>query len=171
MLPAFGLVGGIFPFQPETRPRRRRHPRGCRSGSSWYSTRARSIGCLPARIKSLEELKGGKQIVRVQAFGAALDQMTRDLRPSAASIRKKTWCCAPSRPTPARLAALMGGAVDAAVVNQMDRITQEKGFNELLFYGDDLSFVTAGAVTTENFWLSARIRATISPRPLKGFHC
>ena len=44
----------------------------------------------------------------------------------------------------------MSGAVDAAVVNQMDRIIAKKnGFNELLFYGDDLEFVTAGAVTTE----------------------
>jgi len=34
------------------------------------------------------------------------------------------------------------------VVNQMDRIIAKKnGFNELLFYGDDLEFVTAGAVT------------------------
>ena len=66
----------------------------------------------------------------------------------------------------------MSGAVDAAVVNQMDRIIAKKnGFNELLFYGDDLEFVTAGAVTTEK---------TLAQRPefvhkflrgtLKGFH-
>jgi ABC-type nitrate/sulfonate/bicarbonate transport system substrate-binding protein len=53
-------------------------------------------------------------------------------------------------PTPNRLAALMSGAVDAAVLNQMDRlIARKNGFNELLFYGDDLEFVTAGAVVTE----------------------
>ena len=103
-------------------------------------------------IRSLQELKGGKQIA-VSSFGAALDQMTRDLLPRcAASIRKKTSCCEPSsRPRPSvPSAALMSGAVDAAVVNQMDRIIAKKnGFNELLFYGDDLEFVTAGAVTTE----------------------
>jgi ABC-type nitrate/sulfonate/bicarbonate transport system substrate-binding protein len=66
----------------------------------------------------------------------------------------------------------MTGAVDAAVVNQMDRIIAKKnGFNELLFYGDDLEFVTAGAVVAEK---------TLVQRPelvyrflrgtLRGFH-
>ena len=51
-------------------------------------------------IRSMQELKGGKQIA-VSSFGAALDQMTRDLLPDAASIRKKTSCCEPSsRPRP-----------------------------------------------------------------------
>ena len=53
-------------------------------------------------------------------------------------------------PTPNRLAALLAGAVDAAVLNQMDRLIAKKnGFNELLFYGDDLEFVTAGVVVAE----------------------
>ena len=100
-------------------------------------------------IRSLQELKGGKQIA-VSSFGAALDQMTRDLLPKRGIDPQKDVVLRAIEPTPARLAALMSGAVDAAVVNQMDRIIAKKnGFNELLFYGDDLEFVTAGAVTTE----------------------
>jgi NitT/TauT family transport system substrate-binding protein len=100
-------------------------------------------------IKSLQELKGGKQVA-VSSFGAALDQMTRDLLPRRGIDPQKDVVLRAIEPTPNRLAALMSGAVDAAVVNQMDRIIAKKnGFNELLFYGDDLEFVTAGAVTTE----------------------
>jgi ABC-type nitrate/sulfonate/bicarbonate transport system substrate-binding protein len=122
-------------------------------------------------IRSLQELKGGKQIA-VSSFGAALDQMTRDLLPKRGIDAQKDVVLRAIEPTPARLAALMSGAVDAAVVNQMDRIIAKKnGFNELLFYGDDLEFVTAGAVTTEKL-LAQRpdlvqrfLRGT-----LKGFH-
>jgi ABC-type nitrate/sulfonate/bicarbonate transport system substrate-binding protein len=122
-------------------------------------------------IKSLQELKGGKQVA-VSSFGAALDQMTRDLLPKHGIDPQRDVVLRAIEPTPNRLAALMSGAVDAAVVNQMDRIIAKKnGFNELLFYGDDLEFVTAGAVTTER---------TLAQRPdlvhkflrgtLRGFH-
>jgi NitT/TauT family transport system substrate-binding protein len=122
-------------------------------------------------IKSLQELKGGKQIA-VSSFGAALDQMTRDLLPKRGINPQKDVVLRAIEPTPNRLAALMSGAVDAAVLNQMDRIVAKKnGFNELLFYGDDLEFVTAGAVVTER---------TLAQRPefvkrflrgtLSGFH-
>jgi ABC-type nitrate/sulfonate/bicarbonate transport system substrate-binding protein len=122
-------------------------------------------------IKLLQDLKGGKQIA-VSSFGAALDQMTRDLLPKRGIDPQKDVVLRSIEPTPNRLAALMSGAVDAAVVNQMDRIIAKKnGFNELLFYGDDLEFVTAGAVTTEKL-LAQRpdlvqrfLRGT-----LKGFH-
>ncbi|HET7394398.1 MAG TPA: ABC transporter substrate-binding protein [Candidatus Binatia bacterium] len=133
----------------------------------------RPLNWLYARkeIKSLQELKGGKQIA-VSSFGAALDQMTRDLLPKHGINPQKDVVLRAVEPTPNRLAALMSGAVDAAVVNQMDRIIAKKnGFNELLFYGDDLEFVTAGAVTTER---------TLAQRPelvhkflrgtLRGFH-
>jgi ABC-type nitrate/sulfonate/bicarbonate transport system substrate-binding protein len=122
-------------------------------------------------IRSVQDLKGGKQIA-VSSFGAALDQMTRDLLPKRGIDPQKDVVLRAVEPTPSRLAALLSGAVDAAVVNQMDRIIAKKhGFNELLFYGDDLEFVTAGAVTTEK---------TLIQRPdlvrkflrgtLKGFH-
>lgn len=122
-------------------------------------------------VRSLQDLKGGKQIA-VSSFGAALDQMTRDLLPRRGIDPQKDVVLRAIEPTPNRLAALMSGAVDAAVVNQMDRIIAKKnGFNELLFYGDDLEFVTAGAVLAEK---------TLVQRPelvhkflrgtLRGFH-
>jgi len=100
-------------------------------------------------IRALQDLKGGKQIA-VSSFGAALDQMTRELLQKHGIDPQRDVVLRAVEPTPNRLAALMAGAVDAAVLNQMDRLIAKKsGFNELLFYGDHLEFVTAGAVVTE----------------------
>ena len=99
-------------------------------------------------IRSLAELKG-KQIA-VSSFGAALDQMTRELLSKNGLDPQRDVVLRAVEPTPNRLAALMTGAVDGAVLNQMDRIIAKKnGYHELLFYGDHLEFVTAGAVVTE----------------------
>jgi ABC-type nitrate/sulfonate/bicarbonate transport system substrate-binding protein len=79
-----------------------------------------------------------------------LDQMTRELLLKNGIDPQRDVVLRAVEPTPNRLAALMTGAVDAAVLNQMDRLMAKKnGFNELLFYGDHLEFVTAGAVVTE----------------------
>ena len=100
-------------------------------------------------IKTLQDLKGGKQIA-VSSFGAALDQMTRELLPKHGIDPQRDVVLRAIEPTPSRLAALFSGAVDATVLNQSDRLIAKKsGFNELLFYGDDLEFVTAGAVVAE----------------------
>jgi NitT/TauT family transport system substrate-binding protein len=99
-------------------------------------------------IRTLQDLKG-KQIA-VSSFGAALDQMTRELLQKHGIDPQRDVVLRAVEPTPNRIAALMTGAVDAAVLNQMDRLIAKKnGFNELLFYGDHLEFVTAGAVVTE----------------------
>jgi NitT/TauT family transport system substrate-binding protein len=100
-------------------------------------------------IKTMPDLKGGKQIA-VSSFGAALDQMTRELLAKHGIDPQRDVALRAIEPTPNRLAALLTGAVDAAVLNQLDRLIAKKnGFNELLFYGDDLQFVTAGAVVAE----------------------
>ncbi len=100
-------------------------------------------------IKTLQELKGGKQIA-VSSFGAALDQMTRELLVKQGIDPQRDVVLRAVEPTPNRLAALMTGAVDAAVLNPTDRLIAKKsGFKELLFYGDHLEFVTAGAVVGE----------------------
>jgi ABC-type nitrate/sulfonate/bicarbonate transport system substrate-binding protein len=99
-------------------------------------------------IRTVPDLKG-KQIA-VSSFGAALDQMTRELLQKQGIDPQRDVVLRAVEPTPNRIAALMTGAVDAAVLNQMDRLIAKKnGFNELLFYGDHLEFVTAGAVVTE----------------------
>lgn len=100
-------------------------------------------------IKTVQDLKGGKQIA-VSSFGAALDQMTRELLTKHGIDPQRDVALRAIEPTPSRLAALMSGTVDAAVLNQLDRLIAKKnGYNELLFYGDDLEFVTAGAVVAE----------------------
>jgi ABC-type nitrate/sulfonate/bicarbonate transport system substrate-binding protein len=100
-------------------------------------------------IRTLQDLKGGKQIA-VSSFGAALDQMTRELLLKLGIEPQRDVVLRAIEPTPNRLGALMTGAVDAAVLNQMDRLIANKnGFNELLFYGEHLEFVTAGAVVAE----------------------
>ena len=100
-------------------------------------------------IKTIQDLKGGKQIA-VSSFGAALDQMTRELLAKHGVDPQREVVLRAIEPTPNRLAALLAGAVDAAVLNQLDRLIAKKnGFSELLFYGDDLAFVTAGVVVAE----------------------
>ncbi len=100
-------------------------------------------------IRSLQDLKGDKQIA-VSSFGAALDQMTRELLLKNGIEPQRDVVLRAVEPTPNRLAALMSGAIDAAVLNQLDSlIAKRNGFNELLFYGDHLEFVTAGIAVAE----------------------
>ena len=100
-------------------------------------------------ITSLQELKKGKQIA-VSSFGAAIDQMTRELLVKNGIDQQRDVVLRAIEPTPARIGALMSGAVDAAVLNQLDSLIAKKnGYNELLFYGDHLEFVTAGVAVAE----------------------
>jgi len=100
-------------------------------------------------ITSLQELKKGKQIA-VSSFGAAIDQMTRELLVKNGIDPQRDVVLRAIEPTPARIGALMSGAVDAAVLNQLDSLIAKKnGYNELLFYGDHLEFVTAGVAVAE----------------------
>ena len=122
-------------------------------------------------IKTIQELRGGKQVA-VSSFGAALDQMTRELLAKHGVDPQRDVVLRAIEPTPNRLAALLTGVVDASVLNQLDRLIAKKnGFNELLFYGDDLEFVTAGIVVaektlTQNPEMVRRfVRGT-----LRGFH-
>jgi len=100
-------------------------------------------------IRSVQDLKDNKQIA-VSSFGAALDQMTRELLLKNGIDPQRDVVLRAVEPTPNRLAALMNGAIDAAVLNQLDGlIARKNGYNELLFYGDHLEFVTAGIAVTE----------------------
>ena len=100
-------------------------------------------------ITSLQDLKKGKQIA-VSSFGAAIDQMTRELLAKHGIDPQRDVVLRAVEPTPARIGALMSGAIDAAVLNQLDSLIAKKnGYNELLFYGDHLEFVTAGVAVAE----------------------
>jgi ABC-type nitrate/sulfonate/bicarbonate transport system substrate-binding protein len=99
-------------------------------------------------MKSLQDLKG-KQLA-VSSFGAALDQMTRELLPRFGMEPMRDVVLRAIEPPPNRLAALLSGAVDAAVLTHPETIIARKqGFNELIFYGDHIEFVSAGVVATE----------------------
>jgi NitT/TauT family transport system substrate-binding protein len=99
-------------------------------------------------MKSIQDLKG-KQLA-VSSFGAALDQMTRELLPRFGLEPMRDVVLRAIEPPPNRLAALLSGAVDAAVLTHPETIIARKqGFNELLFFGDHIEFVSAGVVATE----------------------
>jgi ABC-type nitrate/sulfonate/bicarbonate transport system substrate-binding protein len=151
MLPGIqGLVGGSFQFSQILGQGAGAILRGLPLKILMvFDTRPLNWLYAAKHIKTIQELKGGKQIA-VSSFGAAIDQMTRELLPKHGIDAQKDVVLRAIEPTPNRLAALMTGAVDATVFNQSDHLVARKnGFNELLFYGDDLEFVTAGAVVAE----------------------
>jgi NitT/TauT family transport system substrate-binding protein len=99
-------------------------------------------------MKTLQDLKG-KQLA-VSSFGAALDQMTRELLPRFGMEPMRDVVLRAIEPPPNRLAALLSGAVDAAVLTHPETIiARQQGFNEIIFYGDHIEFVSAGVVATE----------------------
>ena len=94
-------------------------------------------------MKTLQDLKG-KQLA-VSSFGAALDQMTRELLPRFGMEPMRDVVLRAIEPPPNRLAALLSSAVDAAVLTHPETIIARKqGFKELIFYGDHIEFVSAG---------------------------
>ena len=151
MLPGIqGLVGGSFQFSQILGQGAGAALRGLPLKIVMvFDTRPLNWLFASKNIKTLQDLKGGKQIA-VSSFGAALDQMTRELLTKHGIEPQRDVALRAIEPTPNRIAALLAGAVDAAVLNQLDRLIAKKnGFNELLFYGDDLEFVTAGVVAAE----------------------
>ncbi len=99
-------------------------------------------------MKSIQDLRG-KQLA-VSSFGAALDQMTRELLPRFGMEPMRDVILRAIEPPPNRLAALLSGAVDAAVLTHPETIiARRQGFNQLLFFGDHIEFVSAGVVATE----------------------
>jgi NitT/TauT family transport system substrate-binding protein len=99
-------------------------------------------------MKSIQDLKG-KQLA-VSSFGAALDQMTRELLPRFGMEPMRDVILRAIEPPPNRLAALLSGAVDAAVLTHTETIiARRQGFNDLIFFGDHIEFVSAGVVATE----------------------
>jgi NitT/TauT family transport system substrate-binding protein len=99
-------------------------------------------------MKTIQDLKG-KQLA-VSSFGAALDQMTRELLPRFGMEPMRDVILRAIEPPPNRLAALLSGAVDAAVLTHPETIiARRQGFNQLLFFGDHIEFVSAGVVATE----------------------
>jgi NitT/TauT family transport system substrate-binding protein len=113
-----------------------------------FDTRPSWFVIATKNIKTIQDLKG-KQLA-VSSFGAALDQMTRELLPRFGMEPMRDVILRAVEPPPNRLAALLSGAVDAAVLTHPETIVaRRQGFNQLLFFGDHIEFVSAGMVATE----------------------
>lgn len=102
------------------------------------------------KIRRLQDLKGGK-LVGVSSLGANTDQMTREVLAMNGIDPRKDVVIQGTGTGAVRLAALLGGSLDAAITNPTESIVARKqGLNELFFYGDyDLNIVSGGAAVTE----------------------
>jgi NitT/TauT family transport system substrate-binding protein len=100
-------------------------------------------------INSLGDLKGGK-LVGVSSLGASTDQMTRELLSRNGIDPRRDVVIQGTGTGSVRMAALLSGALDAAIVNPAERIVVKKqGLSELIFYGDQLETVAGGVSVTE----------------------
>jgi ABC-type nitrate/sulfonate/bicarbonate transport system substrate-binding protein len=102
------------------------------------------------KIKSVKDLKGGK-LVGVSSLGANTDQMTREILALNGIDPRRDVVIQGTGTGAVRMAALFGGALDAAILNPTESLAAKKqGLNELFFYGDyDLNIVSGGAALTE----------------------
>ncbi len=101
------------------------------------------------QIKSVQDLKGGKQVA-VASFGSAVHQTTVEMLFKHGIDPARDVLLRPLGNDPDRLAALLSGGVDAAVLNQASRtVARKNGLQELLFYGNEIDYVTAGIVVAE----------------------
>lgn len=100
-------------------------------------------------VKTLEDLKGGK-LVGVSSLGASTDQMTRELLARSGIDPRRDVVIQGTGTGAVRMAALLSGALDAAIVNPSERIIAKKqGLSELIFYGDQLETVAGGVAVRE----------------------
>jgi ABC-type nitrate/sulfonate/bicarbonate transport system substrate-binding protein len=101
------------------------------------------------QFKSAQDLKGGKQVA-VASFGSAVHQTTVEMFSKHGIDPARDVLLRPIGNDPDRLAALLNGTVDAAVLNQASRaVARKNGLQELLFYGNEIDYVTAGIVVAE----------------------
>jgi ABC-type nitrate/sulfonate/bicarbonate transport system substrate-binding protein len=102
------------------------------------------------KIKRVQDLKGGK-LVGVSSLGANTDQMTREILAMNGIDPRRDVVIQGTGTGAVRMAALFGGALDAAILNPTESLTAKKqGLNELFFYGDyDLNIVSGGAALTD----------------------
>lgn len=99
-------------------------------------------------IQSVRDLRG--KVIGVSSLGAGPDQITREILPGHGLDPRRDVFIRSAGNEPERLAALMTGVVDAAVLSPPGNFVAKKnGFRELLFYGDEVEYVTGGVVVTD----------------------
>jgi ABC-type nitrate/sulfonate/bicarbonate transport system substrate-binding protein len=100
-------------------------------------------------IKTLQDLRGGK-LVGVSSLGASTDQMTRELLAKNGIDPRRDVVIQGTGTGAVRMAALLSGALDAAIVNPAERVVAKRhGLSELIFYGDQLETVAGGVSMRE----------------------
>ena len=93
--------------------------------------------------------------------------MTRELLPRFGMEPMRDVVLRAIEPPPNRLAALLSGAVDAAVLTHPETIiARRQGFSELIFYGDHIEFVSAGVVAPRETSLRNLISSAASSEAL-----
>ena len=104
------------------------------------------------KIKRMQDLKGGK-LVGVSSLGANTDQMTREVLAMNGIDPRRDVVIQGTGTGAVRVAALIGGALDAAILNPAESmIAKRQGLNELFFYGDyDLNIVSGGAAPLKSY--------------------
>ena len=101
------------------------------------------------QFRSAQDLKPGKQVA-VASFGSAVHQTTVEILSKHGIDPTRDVLLRPVGNDPDRLAALLSGTVDAAVLNQPSRaVARKNGLQELLFYGTEINYITAGLVVNE----------------------
>jgi ABC-type nitrate/sulfonate/bicarbonate transport system substrate-binding protein len=117
------------------------------------------------QFRSAQDLKGGKQVA-VASFGSAVHQTTLEMLSKHGIDPARDVVLRAIGNDPDRLAALLSDAVDAAVLNQASRsVAIKSGLQELLFYGNEIDYVTAGIVTSEKILMQ---RPEFAQRFLRG---
>ncbi len=101
-------------------------------------------------VKTLADFRSKRQ-VGVTSIGSSTDQMTREVLMKAGIDLKGNVVIQGTASGAVRVAALISGALDAAVLNPAERIIAKKnGLNELLFYGDQFETVAGGISVRES---------------------
>jgi ABC-type nitrate/sulfonate/bicarbonate transport system substrate-binding protein len=146
-----GLVGGSFHFSGTSGVGTAAAMRGAPLKNVMvFDTRPLFWLYASKKIKSVQDLKGGK-VVGISSLGANTDLITREVL-LANSIDPRRDVVIQALGTGAiRLQALLGGGVDATILNPLESLVAKKaGFNEILFYGDyDLGIVSGGVIVTD----------------------
>ena len=100
------------------------------------------------QIKSVPELRGKK--IGVSRFGGTTDLAARvSLSNHGLDPQRDVLLIMIGLPS-TRVAALIAGSIDATIANPPDNVVlKQKGFNELVFSGDEIEFPSNGFATTE----------------------
>jgi ABC-type nitrate/sulfonate/bicarbonate transport system substrate-binding protein len=116
-------------------------------------------------LQALNAGKKGKTQIAVSSIGSALDQITREVLPRYGIVPDRDVILRVVGNSPERLAALMSGSVDAAVVDLMGyRVAKQQQLNQLLFYGEQIEMLSGGVVATEKTLSERRAGAPLPSR-------